>query len=553
MELKKHNKIAYENVQKMFKQGKNKVAVVHPTGTGKTYIADKMIEDRVGKRGVIIAPTNALLNQHIERLKENNIDYKNVEFLTYSKVMKMNEEQINELMLEYIILDEFHHCGAREWGDGIKKLLEKYNQAHTLGLSATPIRYLDKLRDMGAEIFEGNIASEISLAEAILDGLLEVPVYHQGIYSIKEEKEKIKSLIESIGDIKIQEELEKDFQKVNEITSNIEGIREILEKGITEDKKSGRYIVFCRDIKDMHKAMKNVTKWFENINEVEIYSMASQDINGKTIERKQNEKEIKLFEDSNSDKIKLMFAVNMLNEGIHIKDIDGIIMLRGTKSPILYRQQIGRVLSIGGKKKPLIFDFADNIECTKYVYNLYQEMTKIVKNRKKSGINTKKADKVLKDFQISDYIKTVRKLIEELDDNTYYKLWIKNFDILKDYIKSSEEIRKYFEEKGKIKQSTIVEKDGKKIRIGSWLDNQRTFMRKYQNMTIDQIKEDKNISKNDKEKMVRLLELGVSYREILDIDNIWEKKFNLLVKYINSSEEIKDYFMRTSQIRKQKE
>ena len=46
----------------------------------------------------------------------------------------------------------------------------------------------------------------------------------------------------------------------------------------------------------------------------------------------------------------------MLNEGVHIEGVDGVILLRPTASPILYKQQIGRALSVSGNKTPIIFD-----------------------------------------------------------------------------------------------------------------------------------------------------------------------------------------------------
>ena len=62
-----------------------------------------------------------------------------------------------------IILDEFHRCGAKAWGQGAANLLKVYPQAMVLGLSATAIRYLDNQRDMSDELFDGNIASEMTL------------------------------------------------------------------------------------------------------------------------------------------------------------------------------------------------------------------------------------------------------------------------------------------------------------------------------------------------------------------------------------------------------
>ena len=68
-----------------------------------------------------------------------------------------------EIKPDYIILDEFHRCGAEMWGQGVKRLLNIYSDIPVLGLTATNIRYIDNRRDMADELFNGNIASEMTL------------------------------------------------------------------------------------------------------------------------------------------------------------------------------------------------------------------------------------------------------------------------------------------------------------------------------------------------------------------------------------------------------
>ena len=53
------------------------------------------------------------------------------------------------------------------------------------------------------------------------------------------------------------------------------------------------------------------------------------------------------FKADMSRHLKLLYCIDMLNEGVHVDDIDGVILLRSTVSPIIYMQQIGRCLSAG--------------------------------------------------------------------------------------------------------------------------------------------------------------------------------------------------------------
>ena len=70
--------------------------------------------------------------------------------------MNMCREEISEINPDYIVLDEFHRCGAEMWGQGVQNLLDIYPEVPVLGLSATAIRYLDNRRDMSDELFDGN-------------------------------------------------------------------------------------------------------------------------------------------------------------------------------------------------------------------------------------------------------------------------------------------------------------------------------------------------------------------------------------------------------------
>lgn len=62
-------------------------------------------------------------------------------------------------------------------GQKVLKIFEMYPDAPVLGLSATAVRYLDNQRNMVDELFEGNIASEMTLGEAIVRGILKAPKY----------------------------------------------------------------------------------------------------------------------------------------------------------------------------------------------------------------------------------------------------------------------------------------------------------------------------------------------------------------------------------------
>lgn len=188
LELFRHNEEAYKAVVSMLAE-RNKAAVVHPTGTGKSFIGFKLCYDNSDKIICWLSPSRYIYQTQLENLKEASGGYEpqNVKFYTYAKLMLLSDENFSEIKPDYIILDEFHRCGAEYWGMGVQKLLEMYPDTPLLGLSATAIRYLDNQRDMTDELFDGNIASEMTLGDAIVRGILDPPKYILSIFSYQKD------------------------------------------------------------------------------------------------------------------------------------------------------------------------------------------------------------------------------------------------------------------------------------------------------------------------------------------------------------------------------
>lgn len=178
MELFEHNRKAYEAVKKEFEEGVLRTCVIHATGTGKSYIALQLIEDNSDKRILYVTSLFINLNSFKEKVGTDN---GRVDFALYSSLDKCYENY------DYIILDEFHRGGALEWSKGLSLVLDDNPQARILGLSATPIRYMDNNRNMAEELFGGHIASEITLKDALVSKLLPMPHYKSAVYSFEEE------------------------------------------------------------------------------------------------------------------------------------------------------------------------------------------------------------------------------------------------------------------------------------------------------------------------------------------------------------------------------
>ena len=406
MELYEHNRKAYKKVQAMFEH-ENRVAIVHATGTGKSFIALQWLYDNRDKKCLFLAPTYEILDQlkrHIQSQGLSIKDFPNLTCAIYDNLASLPTQTLNRV--DNVILDEFHRCGAPIWGKAVNTVLRNNPTANVLGITATPVRYLDNQRNMTDELFKGNIASEISLSDAIADGILPMPTYISAVYTFDEDLQRIENKINQVQNSKDKDILQKDLEEAKRNLEKSEGLPEIFAKHLPV--RNGKYIVFCKDFAHMQRMMQEAYGWLKDINpNLDIYSVYS----GQS--RETNERNVIDFERLQNDHIKLLFSIEMLNEGVHVNDVDGVIMLRPTNSPIIYLQQLGRALSVGHKEHPIIFDIVNNINANKIIYDVYQEVKEKLSEKQRNR-NGKKDN--LKDFMIIDELKEPSEFIKALDD-----------------------------------------------------------------------------------------------------------------------------------------
>ena len=232
-------------------------------------------------------------------------------------------------------------------------LLEQNPNARVVGLSATNVRYLDNQRDMAVELFGGNIASEISLGEAIVRGILNPPKYILAAFQYQNDLQKYQTRIKAVKSRASRDQAEKYLEALRRALEKADGLDEIFRKHI--DNPRGKYIVFCANFDHMQEMIELSPEWFGRVDVApHIYSAYSNDPT--------TDKSFASFKADSSDHLKLLYCIDMLNEGVHVDDVDGVILLRPTISPTIYKQQIGRALSTGKKKSAVIFDIVLNIE-----------------------------------------------------------------------------------------------------------------------------------------------------------------------------------------------
>lgn len=501
-DLFKHNKDAYGSALSMLAEH-GKAAVVHPTGTGKSFIGFKLCEDFPDKVVCWLSPSEYIFRTQIENLKTVSGGWQpeNIVFFTYAKLMMMSEEDISEIKPDYIILDEFHRCGAEQWGKGVERLISFYPNAQILGLSATAIRYLDNQRDMADELFGGNIASEMTLGEAIVRGILNPPKYVMSVFAYQKDYDRLKTRVRSAKNKAVRDEAERYLEALRRTLDMVDGLDVIFDKHMTD--RAGKYIVFCSNLEHMTEMRGKAYEWFAKIdNAPHIYTAYSDD---PTASKAFNE-----FKKDNSDHLKLLFCIDMLNEGVHVDDVSGVILFRPTVSPIIYKQQIGRALSANKNCVPVIFDIVNNIENLYSIGTIQQEMQVAVNYYRYIG----ESEYIVNEhFKVIDEVRDAKALFEQLND-TLTASWDTMYGYAEQY---------YAEHSNLEIPRRYKTADG--YSLGNWIFTQRSVYAGEQYGSLDEVR------------VKKLEDIGMVWDSIRDLS--WKRFYAEAEKYKNTYGDLK--------------
>ena len=393
LSLHKHQQEAYENVEKLFQDGRY-AAVVFPTGCGKSFVTLEYILNHPDERILFLSPRNAIKEQmyeyivryiggldlSVEEIQEQYGSMKsaaksfipNIECMLYQTILKTGENEsldkvLDRLNPDIIVVDEMHHLktkrndvvvdeeenenGENEWGRKIEELLNRFPNAKVLGLSATPIRN-DNV-NVVERLFGNSVASEISLLEAMEEGIIIPPKYITPDFIKPDELDTLLEQIEKAEEPQ-KTELKQKYDELVKMYTNAKGIPELLGEHIT--KTNGKYIIFCKSIEDMEEKAKEATEWFREVDDSpEVYMISSK--------HKDSQEQLNDFNNSDSEHLKLLYCVGMIDEGVHLNGVSGVILTARTESRPVYLQRLGRAISTGDdKEQALVIDLVNNNE-----------------------------------------------------------------------------------------------------------------------------------------------------------------------------------------------
>lgn len=334
---------ALKALAKLQQDNKHKALLISATGTGKTYLSAFAVKKANPKRLLFLAHREQILKQACKTfakiipdiqygiLSANHKDFhKPYLFATINMLSKEeNLTQFAPTHFDYIIIDETHRAGASSY----LKILNYFQPQFLLGMTATPER-TDGFDIY--QLFDHNIAYEIRLNQAMQENLL-CPFHYFGI-----------------TDITVDDQEINDNSTFNDLTTDARVTHIINQSqyyGFSGERLRG--LIFCSQIEEAQILSQKFNE--RGFNTIALSGKDSQETRTNAIH--------KLEQKERSTGLDYIFTVDIMNEGIDIPAINQIIMLRPTKSAIIFVQQLGRGLrKYPQKDYVVILDFIGNYQ-----------------------------------------------------------------------------------------------------------------------------------------------------------------------------------------------
>ncbi|MBO4609377.1 MAG: DEAD/DEAH box helicase [Lachnospiraceae bacterium] len=347
------------NLRKIINAGENRALLISATGTGKTYASAFAMRELGFKRVLFLVHRGQLARQSkksYEKVFNKSVsmglvgagyrDY-DADYIFATVQTLSRDEHLLQYAPDYfdaICLDEAHHVPA----DTYQKVMKHFTPKLWLGMTATPDKRDDNIEGRNVyELFNYQIAYEIRLQQAMEDNLL-CPFHYFGITDLS-----------IIGDDK-----DRDFS----VLTCDERVKHIVEQanyyGFSGDRVKG--LIFCSSIKESEVLSEKLNR---TINPATGRYYRTIALNGSASEEERSQAFERLAADDKetdspqefSNHLDYILSVEILNEGVDIIEVNQVIMLRPTQSPIVFVQQLGRGLrKAEGKDYVVILDFIGN-------------------------------------------------------------------------------------------------------------------------------------------------------------------------------------------------
>ena len=333
------------NLRSIYESGKNRALLVSATGTGKTYASAFAMRALKFKRVLFVVHRNQIAKQAMNsfhkvfngmismglvsgEFREYDADY------IFATVQTMSKEdvlsQFSPSHFDAIIIDEAHHSSA----DSYKKLMNYFTPKLWLGMTATPDKRDDHMDGQNIyEIFDHQIACEIRLQDAMEEDLL-CPFHYFGITDLQLEDGQ--NMVSNFRYLTCDERVDHIIQQAKYF-------------GFSGNRVKG--LIFFSRIEEARQLSKQFNE--RGFRTVCLSGSDSQEVRARAVER--------LAGEECENALDYIFSVDIFSEGVDVPEINQVIMLRPTESPIVFIQQLGRGLRKAiDKEFVVVLDFIGN-------------------------------------------------------------------------------------------------------------------------------------------------------------------------------------------------
>lgn len=313
--------------------------VVLATGLGKTWLA-AFDAVRMGARRILfVAHREEILGQaaatflrilpkkrvgyYTGRTRDADVDVLCASVQTLAKAEHL--ERFSQQHFDYVVVDEFHHAAAGTY----RRLLAHFAPSFLLGLTATPDR-TDQSDILG--LCDDNLVYSCHLFAGITAGLL-APFHYHGI---QDESVDYREVPWRNGRF--------DPEQLSNKLATLARARHALREWRSNAQQ--RTLAFCVSTRHADYMAEQFNR--EGVAAAAVYS-------GSPIGRAQ------ALEELHAGTLRVVFSVDLFNEGVDLPSIDTVMMLRPTESKVLFLQQLGRGLRRSeGKQCLVVLDFIGN-------------------------------------------------------------------------------------------------------------------------------------------------------------------------------------------------
>ena len=318
MNLLPHNKELCDKIVKKMKNHHD-ICIVQGTGGGKSFILMYLVITQFKEKKIAIVTPKHDIKDGIKSYEEFKEVEHDVEFFTYNFFNSKEHIDYVSNNFDVVFVDEVHHIGSELYGAALLSLKEILisNDKYFFGLTATPIRSCD---DVDVKSLFSCSVTGYSAFEFIQMGMMPQIEY------LVCEREKLKIA------------KEKNMKEVIDYEYSIDLLEDIIK---TNDDRN-KWLCYFSSIAQLKSLRQMIKDLFPDYRYMEIYS--------------NSENSSKEFSSIKKDEKVVIASVSKLLEGVHLDNMEGILLFRKVRSENVFEQILGRVLSINAKTKPLFID-----------------------------------------------------------------------------------------------------------------------------------------------------------------------------------------------------